>query len=154
MSDLTSITDLTLDGTSIQQDPMGIYLEITRGLNEIPVFRGSDTTVPHLTGQIAHAHVAHVRRLELTGYVLGVGADLATQQSDYRQLMRGLSSLLATAAASPVVLAGTLEDGSTASINVRVSDYQLNEPVQSLVGEPKVALESLDPYWVIVDAGS
>jgi hypothetical protein len=149
MSDLASIHDLTLDGTSIQQSPPGIHLEITRGINEIAVFRGKDSSVPHRAGRTPHGHVADIRKLELEGVVLGIGSTIDVQQASYRQLVRGLSALLASASAEPVVLSGILEDGATATINVRVVDFLCDEPASSLAGAPKVALESVDPDWVI-----
>jgi hypothetical protein len=148
VGDLATIHDLTLDGTSIQQSTIGIHLEITRGINEIPVHRGEDDTVPSRPGRVAYPFAPDVLPLELEGFVLGTGDTVEAQQSAFRQYVIGLRTLLETAAANPKVLAGVLEDGSTASINVRVIDFTCPEVVAGLAAEPKVALQSVDPDWV------
>lgn len=148
MADLAPISFLTLDGISIQEVPLGIHLEITRGINEIPAVRGEDDTVSALPGRVPFARLQDVLAVELTGLVLG--DDLAA----YRTSMSALRALLAAASLTPKVLAGMLEDGATASINARVIDYQVTEQIASLAADIKVALESVDPDWVITPAGS
>jgi len=48
------------------------------------------------------------------------------------------------------VLAATLEDGSSATINARCVQMLIVEVVPSHVGQPAILMESVDPYWVIV----
>lgn len=149
MVSLAAIHTLTYDATSIQQSPIGIFLELVDGLNEIPKVRGEDDVVASLTGRSPYPRVADVLPLELRGVVLGMGSTVEDQQSSFRTLMGTLRALLAGGSLTPKVLAGVLEDASTATINARVVDVQVTEQVASLAAEVKVALESVDPDWVI-----
>lgn len=149
MAELATITALTYDATSVQQLPIGIHLELVRGISEPPAVRGSDDTVAARAGRVAYNRVADVLPLELAGIVLGIGADDEAQRSSFRSLMGSLRDLLAAGTIAPKVLAGTLEDGSSATINARVIDYQVTERIRSQAAEVRVALESVDPDWVI-----
>lgn len=152
MVDLSTIHDLTYDATSIQQDPIGIYLRIVRGLNEIPSVRGEDDVVASKPGRSPYPRVADVLALELDGLLLGLGDTFAEEQASFRTLVEALKTLLAAGSLNPKALAGTLEDGSTATINARVVDVQVRQLIESTAAEVKVALESVDPDWVITPA--
>jgi hypothetical protein len=149
-NNLAAITALTYDDESLQTDPIGLHLELVRGINEIPAVRGEDDTVSALPGRVAYPRLADILPLELAGVALGSGSVVADQQSDYRTLMGVVRELLARGSLNPLVLAGTLEDGSTATINARVVDYQVTETMASISAEIRVALESVDPDWIIV----
>lgn len=69
---------LTFGGTDVQQNPIGIFLEIYRGLNEVPSVRGIDTVVPGLAGRIARNRVVGVLAIELRGMVRGTGNEIET----------------------------------------------------------------------------
>lgn len=153
MADLAAIHDLTYDATSVQQSPIGIHLEITRGINEIPVTRGEDDTVASRAGRSSYPRLADVLPLELGGAVIGIGDTVEEQQESFRTLMLALRTLLAGGSLTPKVLAGTLEDGSGAAINARAVDLQVDVMVESIAAEVRVALESVDPDWVITPAG-
>lgn len=152
MADLAAIHDLTYDGSALQtfaDDSGGLHIEITRGLNESPAVRGEDDVVASRAGRSSYPRLADILPLEGDGFLLGVGADAATQQASFRTQMAALRALLAAGKLTPKVLAGTLEDGSTATINARVVDYEVTEQVASIAAELKVAWESVDPDWVI-----
>lgn len=149
MPDLSTIRDLTFDATSVQQEPIGIYLRITRGINEIPSVRGEDDVVASKPGRSPYPRVTDILPLELQGVVLGIGATEADERTSFRSLMQTLRTLLATGSLNPKVLAGTLEDNSTATINARVVDLEVTQLIESVAAEVKVALESVDPDWVI-----
>lgn len=73
MSNPVATIGLTYGGTDIQQNPIGIFLEIVRGLSESPSVRGTDTIVPALAGRIARNRMSDVLRIELVGLVAGSG---------------------------------------------------------------------------------
>lgn len=153
MAELATIHTLTADGTLIQQTAIGIHLEITRGINELPTVRGSDQVVPGRAGRIARARVADTLTLELEGVVLAIPVSFTDPDGgiSFRTLMATLRALF-NRTKDPWVLEGVLEDGSTAEINVRCVDYVVDEKVAGKEAEIKVALESVDPDWVITPA--
>jgi hypothetical protein len=152
VADLAAISSLTYDGTSIQEtSPIGIFIEITKGLNESPAVRGEDDVVASRSGRSSYPRLADVLAIEGEGVVLGTD-DPDDGQSDFRSSMATLRALLAGGKLAPKVLAGVLEDGSSATINARVVDYQVSEQGASLAAEVKVAWESVDPDWVITPA--
>lgn len=158
MADLATIHDLVAKDPddadfSLQTSPIGIHLEITRGINEPPAARGVDQVVPHRTGRIPRARVNDVLQLELEGFVLAIpdADDDPDGGISFRTQMAELRAVFARNR-DPWVLTGVLEDGSTATINVRCTDYAAPEPVSGQVAEPKIALESVDPDWVITPA--
>lgn len=69
---------LTFGGTDLQQNPIGIFLEIVEGLAGTATVRGTDTIVPGLAGRIARNRKADVRRIELRGLVAGTGNEIET----------------------------------------------------------------------------
>lgn len=150
MADLARIHDLTADGDSIQEDPIGVWLELTRGIDELPAVRGADQLVPRSAGRIPRARVADHLSLELEGVVLGVPdfPDDPDGSISYRTKMLALRTLF-DRTKEPWVLSGVLEDGSTATINVRTVEYVPITKVAGLASELKVALESVDPDWAI-----
>jgi hypothetical protein len=149
VGELAPISGLTYDGTSIQTSPIGIHVEITKGLNESATVRGEDDVVASMTGRVSYPRIADVLPIEGSGVLLGIGDDVSEQMESYRTAMAALRALLAGGKLTPKVLSGTLEDGSTATINARVVDYQVTEKVASLAAELKIAWESVDPDWVI-----
>lgn len=109
---------LTFDATDVQQDPIGLFLEIVRGLNEPMTVRGSDTTVPGLTGRIARNRKGDRLLIELRGLVIGNGATHALQKADFAALRQFVRTLF-NPKADPAPLVATLEDGTTATVNAR-----------------------------------
>jgi hypothetical protein len=118
MTNAAAVIGLTYDGTDIQQNPIGIFLEIVRGLAEGPTVRGSDTVVPGLTGRIARNRTADVWTIDLEGWVAGTGVDEDAQRSDFVTLRATLGTLFDPTRA-PADLVATLEDGSTLTIVAR-----------------------------------
>lgn len=118
MTNALAAIPLTFDGTDIQEDPIGLFLEIVRGLNEPMTVRGTDTIVPSLTGRIARNRKGDRLLIELRGLVIGNGATHALQKADFaaqRQIVRALFDTKA----DPAPLVATLEDATTATINAR-----------------------------------
>lgn len=149
MTSLAAISSLTAGGTDIQQNPIGIFFEIVMGINELPTVRGKDLVVPGRDGRFVTSRRADTLPLELAGIVIGLGSDVAAQQASYRTLMQIVRATF-DRAQDPWELAGTLEDGSTATISVRCVDMKVTETAGSMEAKVMVALESVDPDWVIV----
>lgn len=78
MSNPAAVIGLTFGGTDVQQQPIGIFLELVRGFGEGPSVRGTDTVVPGLVGRIARNRVADTWRIELRGMVAGTGNEIQT----------------------------------------------------------------------------
>ena len=148
--DLVPITDLTFDSTVLMRTD-GLFLTIKRGIGEIPSVRGSDQIVPGRAGRIARARVADVLRIELEG-VVGGKADLVTPVTEpaaYYALVLAMKALFAPTKV-PKVLSCVLPDGSTATINARTIPPLLwDEEIAGRLARLNVALESVDPYWVV-----
>lgn len=66
---------LTFGGTDLQQNPIGIFLQL-KNPNDGPSVRGSDTTVPGLTGRIARSRIGDRWTIDLEGLVAGTGNEV------------------------------------------------------------------------------
>lgn len=151
MTSSVAVIALTVNGTDVQQDPMGIFLELVRGLNEPPRVRGVDTIVPGLAGRIARNRVSDGFTLELRGFVAGNGDDEAEQRADFRVLVNAFRALF-DPTADPVEVVATLEDGSTATCTARALPTAVWDQVMPALARASVEMESLDADWVIVEA--
>lgn len=69
MTNPAAAVPLTYDGSDLQAANLTIFLEIRRGLNEVPSVRGRDTVVPVLAGRIARSRVVDVLAIELYGLI-------------------------------------------------------------------------------------
>lgn len=122
MPNAAAVVGLTYDSVDIQEDPIGIFLEVVRGLNELPKVRGVDTLVPARPYRIARNRVADELVIELRGYVAGVGADEDAQRADFRDLiisLRDETTGLFRPTRTPALLEATLENGAVVSVTCR-----------------------------------
>lgn len=143
------VTALEYDGTELQPSSLAHVLWITRGLNDVPLVRGSDDVVPHLVGRLARSRIADVMPIELQGWVLAQGATMDSAVAGFRASVELLKTLF-DPELDPRVLSATLEDGSAATIYARVvPPISIIEVVAGHVARVSVALESLDPRWAI-----
>jgi hypothetical protein len=139
------VTELTFDGTDLQTADRTMICRITKGLNGAPQVRGRDTVIPHAAGRTARSRQADQLVVEVECWILADDPD--TFRTRHRELMT-----LFDGVDSPRVLSCLLEDGGTATINARpIPPILETEPVPSHVARLDVQLESVDPYWVIVD---
>lgn len=149
MTSAVATIGVVFDGTDVQEID-GIFLELVSGLTgEGLSVRGVDVTIPGLAGRVARLRRADVRRIELRGFVRGVGATRADAIADFRANMDDLDALF-DKTADPAVLSVTTEDGIVRTINARTVDLMLGEEVVS--GEfqyVSVVLESVDPDWSV-----
>lgn len=152
MTNAVAVIGLTFDGTDIQQNPLGIFLEIVRGLNEGPSVRGTDTVVPARPGRIARNREADVWRIELRGYISGIDTDEEGQRADFRTLVNIIKTLF-DPTSMPAPLVATLEDGSEATIQARALPSPVWDQVVPSMARLSIELEAVED-WVIVPVGS
>jgi hypothetical protein len=148
MTTALGIIPLTYDTDDLQPENLGIFLEITQGLDESPEVRGKDVTVPGLAGQIPRNRQPHQLRILLTGHVMGVGTTTAEIQSSYRTLARYMRTLFRPYRLPADLVAGPLEDGSTATISARPLNTIWIPEVPSEFSRVSVELFSVDPDWI------
>lgn len=151
MTNAVAVIGLTFDATDIQQDPIGIFLEIIHGLNESPSVRGVDTVIPSMIGRVARNRKADTWRIELHGYVAGIGDTEAAQREDFRDLVATLKTLF-DPTADPVALVATLEDGGTMTIMARALPTPLWNQIVPSIAEVSYELEAVED-WTL-DGGS
>lgn len=154
MSNGAAVIGLTFESVDLQRADFSVFLEVKRGLNELPEVRGKDTTVPGLTGRYFRNRVADRRELELVGYVSGYSASPgeSAERRDFRHRVEELRALF-DPTADPGTLAALLEDGDTATIAARPTSVVWKQVAPSLASV-SVQLESVDPEWVITPGGS
>ena len=151
MTSSAATVGLTFAATDVQ-DLDGLFLEITQGLADSPTARGVDVTVPGAVGQVSRPRKFHERRLLLSGFVRGSGADHATRQADYRTNVRAMLTLFdATAAAADLV--ATLEDGATATIAARTLSIASVDQIAGEWTDLSIELLAVED-WAYVEAGS
>lgn len=150
MTSAAAVIGLTVDSVDVQ-DVDGIFLEVKRGIGEVPEVRGVDLIVPAYAGRIVRNRVADRLPIILEGWVRGVGtasgasgededrADFATNRAALRVLF--------DPTADPVLLEATLEDGTTQSINARTLNIVYDQVVPSFA-RVNIEMESVDPDWV------
>lgn len=171
MSNAVAVIGLTYRGTDIQEPAFGIFLEIVRGLQEVPTVRGTDVIVPGRAGRILGTRVSDVLKIELEGIVTGAGVgigvsawiadgwtdpglhgptigssdDAAGERSSYRAKAKALRALFDPTISGPLV--ASLEDGTTKTINARTLNTIWDQPIP-ILARVNVQLESVDPDWV------
>lgn len=153
MSELV-VVELRLGGTALFADAGTRLFRITKGQpGSPPVVRGSDVRIPHLAGAIARSRLGDHLDIELEGWQTAPENEaLDDARSDHRQGVRALLALFRSASITVTELEALLEDGSTATIDVRVVPPVLtDETVPGLATDFSVALVSVDPEWVIED---
>lgn len=150
------VVELTLDGTPLFTDDGTRWFRIVRGHpGSPPAVRGSDKVIPHAPGAVPRSRVASHLDIELEGHQFAPEGDLDDARAAFRIGVTELLELF-DGSLAPRTLSALLEDGSTATIDVRVTPPVLvdeHEREQGLVADINVGLRSVDPAWVIV-AGS
>ena len=147
MTNPYAVIGLTFDGTDVQQDPIGIFLEVVRGLSDVPAVRGTDTVVPGLAGRIPRNRVADHLTIELRGFVAGTGSTDADCQASHRGLVNDIRALFDPTAA-PADLVAALEDASTATIAARTLNIVWDHLAPS-TSRISIELDSVAPDWTI-----
>lgn len=144
---------VTYRGTDVQQNPFGIFLELVGGVNEVPLVRGEDHTVPALPGRVLDDRENDVLPLELKGWIAGQGADGMAQRADVATLRQTIRNLFDPTISGSLV--ATLEDGSTATIQARtLGDGLLWGQIVPQLFSLSIRLESAQAAWDIEPAAS
>jgi hypothetical protein len=146
-----AVIGLTYGGTDIQNSSIGTFLEIRRGLNEIPEVRGIDTIIPSAVGRRLRNRVKDRRIIELFGYVAGTGSGEAAQRSSFRTQVAALKALFDPTVSRSLV--ATLENGGTGTIAARTLTMiwgdAWSEDLSPSFASVSIELESVAPEWTI-----
>jgi hypothetical protein len=152
VTNFAAVIGLSFDSTDIQQNPIGIFLEIKRGLYEGPEVRGEDTVVPARTGRIARNRMADRWVIELEGYVSGLGSTEDAQREHFLDLADIIGALF-DPTAMPATLQAEMQDGGTRTIEARTLPTVLWNQVVPSMAKVNIQLEAVEP-WVVTVAGS
>lgn len=148
MTNAVAVIGLTYDSTDLQQNPIGIFLEIPGGIPGIgPSVRGQDIVVPGLTGRIARNRIADFWRIPLVGYVAGTGSTESGLRSSFATLRATLRTLF-DPTNDPAPLVATLEDGSEWTIQARPMPMPLWENVVPSMARVSYELEAVEDWTV------
>lgn len=148
MSNPAAVIALTYDVVDIQEDPIGTFLQLIRGLAEGPSVRGADIIVPGRVGRIEAGRIGDTWRLELAGLVAGVGAAEVEQRADFATRRAALRALFDPARGA-ADLAATLEDGTLWTIRARPLPGPLWDQIVPSMARVSYELEALGD-WVAV----
>lgn len=151
MTSTAAVIGLTYSGADIQVIT-GIFLEITKGLAEGPQVRGVDIVVPGRDGRLARPRRADTTRIELHGWVRGVGTTEATDRHAFADNRASFNALF-NPAANPANLVAYLENGDVATISARTLPTILFENRVPSYAEVNVELEGLGT-WQVTLGGS
>jgi hypothetical protein len=146
---------LTYRATSLQEDPWGLFLEITKGLNAPPNVRGTDVVVPARQYQIARNRLPHGHSLLLEGYLYATGETAGAQLVNIRDrmldLFHGEGALFGPTATG--ILVATLENGLVASIVARTLNV-LDSMIGPTAYRLSIEMEANWGPWVVEVPGS
>lgn len=124
-----------------------LIFQVVRGLDDSPEVRGKDTVIPGTAGRTARDRVRDVRRIELDGWVFGVGSTDSAQTDDFRDAMETLRTLF-DPTASAATLTVALEDGvRSATISCRPVNMLVNYEGLSTGARVNVVLEAIGSDW-------
>ncbi len=111
-------TSIVADGVDLTRSDGRLIFWVTRGLDEVPEVRGTDTIVPSLNGRIPRSRRLDRFVVEAAGMVQGAGSGEAAQRTDFVSLMETLRDLM-NPVQDPYNLVVTREDGTTRTITAR-----------------------------------
>jgi hypothetical protein len=152
MPSSVAVIGLTFRGVDVQRSDFGLFLEIVRGLDELPEVRGKDTVIPGLAGRMYRNRVVDRLPVELRGMVVGNGVDEAAQRSDLRTNMDFTRALFDPTLA-PGDLVATLENGALRTIVARPLNLLKQQRVPTMY-DLSIELESVSFSLTIGGAGS
>lgn len=133
------------DGTDVQTSDLGIFLEITAGLDDSAEVRGEDVTIPYSPGRLPRPRRFDRRRILLEGFVRGLGETRAEAMADYRTNRRLLAATF-DPERETATLRVVLEDGDVARIDARPLSIEANEVLRSEFAYLSVELEAVSDW--------
>lgn len=144
--------NLTYRGVELRRSDDSIFFWISRGFDDEAEVRGEDTVYPRRSGLVEGSRVKSRRIIELSGWVLGSGADETAARAAYRAAIDELHAIFdptlspgALVVYAPVM---GLASGSK-SINARYLGAVWNEWIAGLKRSVVVQLECIasPPEW-------
>lgn len=136
-------TAITADGVDLTRSDGKIIFRITRGLDEVPEVRGTDTIVPSLQGRIPRDRRLDRLIIEAEGMVMGTGADESAQRADFVSSMEAIRDVM-NPVQDPYVLSITREDGTTRTIMARPQNIVWEDDFIPTYREGTLQWESVD----------
>lgn len=142
-----------------QRATHGIHLDIVTGFDEVPSVRGTDTIIPAAAGVRPGSRVAHLRDIDLAGFVSAddgdddplFGLDLAL--ASYEANMLELQAAFDPTKTGVLRVIGA--DGATYTIPARPLSTVYSPQANQAFRLVSVALVSTtNPYWTRTPAGS
>lgn len=120
MTHAAALVGVTFDGVDLQRSDLQWFLEIERGLDEVPSVRGKDTVIPGLAGRLEQNRRNDVLSIVLTGFVQADPSltDVDDRRASFRSNVATIRSLFASDR-DRADLVALLEDGSTQTISAR-----------------------------------
>lgn len=124
---------LLIAATEVQSVADGRWLDIVEGGRfSVPAYRGINTVVPGLPGQVARPHVADHLRIRLHGTVWGDGATPALRRASFATRMSALLTALGDVGDEVTLTANppneALATGQTATITAQFERVVLGPP--------------------------
>lgn len=147
MTSPVAVIGLTYAATDVQEADLGVFLELVRGLNELPAVRGMDVVVPGRRFRIPRNRIADTLILELRGMVRGEGADEDAQRADFRNKVDALQVLFSTERV-PADLVATCEDLTVRTISCRPVNLAWSQILPSYAAL-SVELEAFEDWTVV-----
>lgn len=147
------VIEITFDSVPLFSADGSMTFRFTKGApGEPPTMRGEDDRVSARAGRSSYPRLPDILPIGLEGQVQAeIDSTAPLADAEFRR--RSLLSLFRTT--TPKVLSAVLPDGAVATISARVEPPVLvKEVVAGLYFEFDVALESIDPTWVITPVGS
>lgn len=145
MAELTYASqDIRQSGTRAAHS--GIFFDLVSGFFEPASARGDVTIIPGLAGVTDRARVAHTKKIELVGYVLG------TTASDWNSKTATLMGVMHpyAAAANLVIASSYLGTTGTHTISARVVNMVPGPPIKGpTIQTWSIELESLAAVWTV-----
>lgn len=139
MTSPAAIVGLLVNGFDVQRADLGIFLDLTEGLDEFPAVRGEDSTIPFMPGSLFAARTADSKKLVMTGWVI------ADRSDGVRAFFNELKRAVDPTAAARITVAATVEDGAEWTIDARPVSLIANSTMPEF---HRVSLElDAQPYW-------
>lgn len=146
----------TYAGTNLVELSSGVprkVIGLISGLDDTPEVRGSDTVIPGSTGQVPRNRIWDHRRIELAGFIAGVGASNAAQVADIRAILEEFRTLFDPTRSSATLSIG-LEDGGTATIAARPVNMLVPATIDTIRAQVSIVLEAVEGEWDVTVGGS
>lgn len=137
---------LTFNGTDLG-DLTGTVIDriMYGGPDEPSSVRGRDDIALGRRGRVARNRRRDFRRIELRGWVTGVGSTAADQAADYWDNRVALGTLMSLTDIQ--TLAATLLNGDTYTIEARLVEPPSYDQVAPMLARVSILMESVDPDW-------